>query len=442
MTSTDTPAPTSDPRRLRRVAVASFIGTTVEWYDFYIYSTAAALVFATLFFPGQAPGTGTLLAFATYAVGSIGRPLGAIVFGHMGDRVGRKLVLTVTLTVMGVCTVLIGLLPTYASIGIWAPILLTVLRFVQSFGVGGEWGGAVLLAVEHAPRRRRIFYGSLPQTSSALALMISTGVFALLALTSHEQMLAWGWRVPFLLSAPLIAFGLVVRRTVEETPEFLALERRQAKTRVPLAEVLRHHWRPLLLGVGAILITISGFYLSSTFMIFYGTDQKLFSESAMLNGVTFTGFVAVFATPLAGLLGDRFGARRTVAWSMIASAAVSFPMFWLTNTGVVAAMWLGMTLVMVTSSLAYGGVSGLVAGWFPAKVRNSGISLAYQLSGVLGAGLSPVIATALYGVGTTPYLWVAVFLAGMSLLSFACVVAYRGRDHLVHVPPDTAQAAA
>ncbi|MQA04224.1 MAG: MFS transporter [Streptosporangiales bacterium] len=421
-------APTPD-RRMRRVALASFIGTTVEWYDFYIYATAASLVFAKLFFPGHATGTGTLLAFATYAVGSVGRPLGAIVFGHVGDKAGRKLVLTVTLTLMGLATVLIGVLPSHATIGIWVPILLTFLRLVQSFGVGGEWGGAVLLAVEHAPKKRRMFYGSLPQTSSAVALMLSTGIFGLLALAGNDALLAWGWRVPFLIAAPFIAIGLWVR-SVEETPEFTEVQRQEATASVPLAALVGQHWRPLVLGVGAVLITISGFYLSSTFMIFYGVDQRLFDESQMLNGVTFTGLMAIIATPLGGILGDRYGARGTMIWATLACALVSFPMFWLTETGVVGWMWIGMSLVMVANSFAYGALSGLLSGWFPAQVRSSGISVAYQVSGVLGSGLAPVVATALYAISNPAYLWVAVFLAAMSLLSMTCVLGYRGRDHL------------
>ncbi|HEY3685897.1 MAG TPA: MFS transporter [Streptosporangiaceae bacterium] len=426
--------PRVERRTVRRIALASLIGTTIEWYDFYVYSTAASLVFGGVFFPTYGHGTGTLLAFGTYAAGSVARPLGAIVFGHVGDRVGRKAVLIVTLTMMGVCTVLIGLLPGYASIGVAAPVLLTVLRFLQSFGVGGEWGGAVLIAVEHAPRRHRVFYGSFPQTSSSLALMISTGVFAVLAVLSPGQMDAWGWRVPFLLSAPLIVIGFLVRRRVEESPEFTRLKRDEKRARVPLAEVLRGHWRALLLAVGAVLITISGFYLASEFMIFYGTDQHLFSRADLLNGVTFTGLVSVVATPIAGLLGDRYGVRKVVNWGVGAGIVFSFPMFWLTNTGAVAPMWLGMTLVMVTSSIAYGGVSTLIASWFPARVRNTGISVAYQLSGVLGGGLAPVAATALYQASHPPYLLVAVFLVVMGAISLASVLLYRGRDHFTPAP--------
>lgn len=416
--------------RMRRIALASFIGTTVEWYDFYIFATAVSLVFGQLFFPTFSPVAGTLASFGVFAVGSVGRPLGAIVFGHMGDKVGRRRVLTITLTLMGIATVGIGLLPTFASIGVWAPILLVVLRFVQSFGVGGEWGGAVLLAVEHAPRHRRMFYGSLPQTSSATALMISTGLFGLLSLAGSDAMAAWGWRVPFLLAAPFILAGLVIRRKVEETPEFQAVKEKDETAQVPLVEVATKHWRPSVLAVGAVLITIGGFYLSSTFMIFYGVDQQLFTETQMLNGVTFTGLMSIIATPLGGILGDRYGARGTAIWSTLACALVSFPMFWLTNTGSVSWMWIGMSLVMVMNSIAYGCVSGLISGWFPARVRSSGISIAYQVSGVLGSGLSPVIATALYGVDATGYVWVAAFLAGMSVLSMVCVIGYRGRDHL------------
>jgi len=437
------PASPAQPSRpgVLRIAFASLVGTTIEWYDFYVYAFAAPLVFAKLFFPEGNAAVATLLAFGTYAVGSLARPLGAVVFGHVGDRSGRRLVLTLTLTLMGVCTVAIGLLPTYASIGLAAPILLTALRFAQSFGVGGEWGGAVLLAVEHAPRRRRVFYGSFPQTSSAIALMLATGAFAILAAMPDGTLLSWGWRMPFLLSAPLILIGLVVRRTIEETPEFTEVAEHEERARLPLADLLRGHWRGVLLATGAVLITIAGFYLASTFMVFYGTDQHLFTESQILTGITFTGFLSMLATPLAGLAGDRWGARHVTAWGIGVGVVFTFPMFWLANTGSVAALWTGISVTMVASSFAFGCVSALISGWFPARVRDSGISVAYQGAGLLGGGLAPVAATALYATSHPPYLFVAGFMTLMGLISLGCVLLHRGADYFEPVPVPIAAAA-
>lgn len=312
----------------------------------------------------------------------------------------------------------------------WAPILLTVFRLLQPIGVGGELGGAVLLAVEHAPRRKRIFYGSLAQAGASGALVIATGVFALLALVGGDAMTEWAWRIPFLLAAPLIVAGLVLVRSVEETPEFTRAQHHQDTTRMPLWEVLTQHWRPMLLGVGGVLVTIGAFNLSSTFMIYYSVDQGLFTESQMLNATTFTGVVAVVATVAGGFLGDRFGARVTTIWAALACAVASFPMFWLTDTGVVGWMWVGLSLVMATNCIAYGCLPALLANWFPARVGNTGISLAYQLSGVLGYGVAPVAAAVLYGAGHPPYVLVAVFLAGMAVISTLCIVAYRGHNHL------------
>jgi MHS family shikimate/dehydroshikimate transporter-like MFS transporter len=404
-----------------QVAFASFVGTAIEWYDYFLYGTAAALIFNQLFFPEFAPLTGTLAAFATFAVGFFARPVGGVVFGHFGDRIGRKSMLVITLLIMGGATFLIGLLPTFEAVGVLAPILLVVLRFLQGFAVGGEWGGAILMAVEHAPDESRNFYASWPQLGSPAGLILSTIVFTAFSSLPEDQFLAWGWRVPFLLSIVLIGVGLFIRLRIMESPAFQRIRESGAESRVPLLEVLRTYPLAALLSVGVVLVNIGGFYLVVTFTLAYATEQLGVPRNATLIGLLLAGVAEIAGIILLARTADRIG-RRPVALASAAFVTLfAFPFFWLVDTGSVALLWLAMCLWTFSAGALYGVTGALISELFEARVRYSGISLGYQMAGVLGGALAPLIATALVqwaGGASWP---VATYLFAMSFISLAAV---------------------
>jgi metabolite-proton symporter len=385
------------------VVVASFIGTTIEWYDFFLYGTAAALVFNRLFFPTLDPLAGTLSAYGTFAVGFVARPLGGAVFGHFGDRIGRKQMLVWSLSIMGVATALIGLTPTYAQIGIWSPILLVVLRFVQGFGVGGEWGGAVLLAVEHSGGERRGFHGSWPQMGVPGGLLLSTGVFAAFSSWLPEPaFLAWGWRIPFLISVLLVAVGLFVRLRVLESPSFEKVKEARRESRTPLLDVFRDHPREVLIGMGMRFAQNVIFYIYTVFVLSYGEKTLGYPRSVMLRGVMIASFLGLFAIPLWSHLSDRVGRRPIYLAGGIFSLVVAYPFFWMMERGagfVAIAMVLAMN---IGHDMMYGPMAATLSELFGTRVRYSGASLVYQLTSVVSGGVAPFIATVLlarYGSG-------------------------------------------
>jgi len=315
------------------VAFASLIGTTIEWYDFFLYGTAAALVFNRLYFPTFNPLMGTLAAFATYSVGFVARPIGAVVIGHYGDRVGRKSMLILTLLVMGVATFCIGLMPTYATLGPWAAVGLVILRLAQGFGVGGEWGGAVLMAVEHAPERSRGFYGSWPQVGVPAGLLFSTAVFAAFARLPEAKFLSWGWRVPFLLSIVLVGVGLVIRVRLLETPAFMNVKLARQEARRPIVEVFRNHPKELLLGMGVRFAENGAFYIYSVFVLAYATQKVGMTRQAVLNDVLIAAACMIPALLFYGALSDRLGRRPVYLFGACATALFAYPLFWLLATG-------------------------------------------------------------------------------------------------------------
>jgi metabolite-proton symporter len=386
-------APRRDP--LRRVVLASFIGTTIEWYDFFLYGTAAALVFNRLFFPRLDPLAGTLSAYGTFAVGFVARPLGGIVFGHFGDRVGRKTMLVWSLLMMGVATALIGVVPGYDRIGIWAPVLLVVFRFVQGFGVGGEWGGAVLLAVEHSGGERRGFHGSWPQMGVPAGLLLSTGLFAALsAWLPAASFLAWGWRVPFLVSVVLIAFGLFVRLRVIESPVFATLKETRRESRAPLLDVFRDHPRELLVGMGMRFAQNVMFYIYTVFVPGYGEKTLGYPRGVMLGGVVIASVVGLGAIPFWSHLSDRFGRRPIYLAGALVSLVAAFPCFWLIERGA-GFVAIAIVLAMVGHDMMYGPMGAYLSELFGTRVRYSGASLVYQFTAVFAGGLAPFIATLL-----------------------------------------------
>src|SRR3989440_967020 len=410
-----------------KVAAASLIGTSIEWYDFFLYGTAAALVFNKLFFPTFAPLAGTMAAFATYAVGFAARPIGGIVFGHYGDKLGRKTMLYLTLLIMGLATTAIGLLPTYASIGIWAPILLVAMRLLQGLGIGGEWGGAVLMAIEHAPAHRRGFYGSWPQMGVAIGLLLSTLAFRHFSGYPEATFLAWAWRVPFLLSFILLAVGLWIRHRLAESPVFQRLKGRKGEARMPVIEVFRGHMRPMLLATGARLAENGLFYIFTTFSLTYVASQLKLDRNIALNGLLVASACSLITVPAWGAISDRIGRRPVYLLGAVAGGVLAFPFFWLLETGQAGLIWLALVLAMTIGHDAmYAAQSSFFAELFPTRVRYSGASLASQLGSVFSGGLSPLIATALLA-RTGGKSWpVSLYMVGLVLLPGVSVWVSRG----------------
>ncbi|MFP2932636.1 MFS transporter [Pyxidicoccus sp. 3LG] len=372
-----------------KVAVASFIGTAIEWYDFFLYGTAAALVFNRLFFPSFDPLTGTLAAFGTFAVGFIARPLGGVVFGHYGDKLGRKAMLSATLMLMGLATFAVGLLPTYDKVGVWAPSLLVLLRLIQGFGLGGEWGGAVLMAVEHAPAHRRGFYGSWPQMGAPAGLLVATAVFSFFSKMPDEQFLAWGWRVPFLLSAVLIGIGVFIRLHVAESPVFRQHKPAAAAAeRLPVMEALRNYPKQIILAMGARFAENGFFYIITTFVLSYGTERLGLPRSTLLNGVLVATAVHLVAIPAFGAASDRFGRRPVYLAGAVGCAVMAFPFFWLLDTKQTALIWLAIVLGIIAHAAMYGPQASFFSELFGTRVRYSAASLGYQLASVF-AGACP-----------------------------------------------------
>ncbi|MFC5065063.1 MFS transporter [Actinomycetospora atypica] len=421
----------------RKVAAASLVGTTIEWFDFFIYGTAAALVFNKVFFPSVDPALGTVAALGTFAAGFVARPLGGAFFAHFGDRVGRKPMLVYSLLLMGAATVGIGLLPGYATLGVAAPVLLVVLRFCQGFGVGGEWGGAALMAVENAPDHRRGFYGAWPQVGVPLGLVLGTGSFLVLDLTVAEaDFQAWGWRIPFLASAVLIGVGMWIRLTVAESPVFRADQERRAVSRMPVLDVLRRYPKVILLAAGSFLATNATFYVSSVWLVSYATTELGYERSTILGANTFLSAADIPMILLLGLLSDRVGRRPLFLVGMAVLAVASVPYFLLVSTGNVWLFILGGLVVQACRSAVYGPQSAYFAEQFPTHLRYSGASLAYQLASILG-GVAPAICGLLV-LWTGSLLSVAAYVVAMALVSLACSWAMSEtlRRDLVDVPDD------
>jgi metabolite-proton symporter len=410
-----------------KVAFASAIGTTVEWYDFFIYGTAAALVFNHQFFPTEDPLMGTLAAFATFGVGFFARPVGGVVFGHFGDRVGRKSMLVLSLLIMGFATFLIGFLPSYQQIGPWAPALLVVLRLLQGFGVGGEWGGAVLMAVEHSPSGRRGFFGAWPQVGVPAGLLLATGVFTVFSGLPEDAFQSWGWRVPFLLSIVLVIVGLFIRLKVLESPVFMELQRDKREARMPIVEVIREQPRTVLVAMGLRVAENGAFNVFSVFVLTYITEQLGLSRSIALTGVLIASAFEIVTIPAFAALSDRFGRRPVYLAGALVSLAFAFPFFWLLDTGSPTLIILAIVIALAVGHAAmYGPQAAFFSELFDTRVRYSGASLGYQLASVFAGGLSPFIATALLAWQDGDPWAVAAYMTGMALITL--VAAWVARE--------------
>lgn len=402
----------------RIAGISSMVGTTIEWYDFFIYGASAALVFNKLFFPDLDPLTGTLAAFATYGVGFIGRPLGGIVFGHFGDKIGRKSMLLLTLVLMGIPTILIGLLPTYAAIGYWAAVLLVILRFIQGMAMGGEWGGAVLMAVEHAPKGSKGFWGSLPQASTGAGLLLASFALALVSRLPEEDLFSWGWRLPFLVSIVLLFVGWYIRIKVPESPEFEKVKQTDKKAKIPALSVFKQHPKELITIIISRAAENAWFYLASTFALAYTTTQLNIPKQDVLLATTCGAVLIIFITPIFGHLSDRVGQRNMFITGLILLALYSYPYFSMLNTKDPFLVWLAIVLgVGIIFPIMYAPQAQLFARQFPPEIRYSGISISVQFAGIFGGGIAPMIATKLLSIGDgSPHL-IIVYITTMAVIA-------------------------
>ena len=408
---------------IRQVLGASFIGTTIEWYDYFLYGTAAALVFPQLFFPGSDPLVGTLQSFALFAVGFLVRPLGGIIFGHFGDRVGRKAMLVLSLNIMGIATFLIGVLPTYETIGVLAPILLAVLRTAQGIGVGGEWGGAALLAVENSPEGRRGYFGSWPQMGVPAGLFVSTVIFFAVSTLPNEQFLSFGWRIPFLLSIILVGVGLFVRLRLAETPAFSQVQESQSESGFPIIEVFRTYPKNVLLAIGARVASDASFYIFAVFVLDYATRNLGVPRGTILLAIAIGAIIELFTIPAFALLSDRVGRRPVYMVGAALSLVFAYPYFLLIQTESLVPIVLASVFgLSVTHALMYGPMTAFFSELFGTRVRYSGVSIGYQLSAIIGGGLAPIIATSLVAAGGGDPWPVAVYMAALCVITLVSVL--------------------
>jgi metabolite-proton symporter len=415
--------PAVKPSAVRRVIVASLIGTSLEWYDFFIYGTTSALVFNQLFFPSFDPLVGTLLAFSTFAVGFVSRPLGGIVFGHYGDKIGRKNVLVATLLLMGIATFLVGLVPTHDKIGVWAPILLVVLRFLQGLGLGGEWGGAVLMTLESGDGKRRGLNASWPQIGVPIGLLLSNGVLALLgALTTEAEFKTWGWRIPFLLSIALVFIGMWIRMTVAESPLFHQTEQHGDESRTPIVEVLRNYPGRVLLAIGARVGVDVAFYTFVLFIATYTTTFLKLPKSYALGAVLIAAAGQTVLIPWFGSLSDQYGRRPVYLFGAVGSAAFVFAFFAMLDSGSFPVIVMAAVIALFLHAAMYGTQAAFIAEMFPTHVRYTGASMGYQMAGIAGGALAPMISVGLLSYSGTS-LSVSLYVLAMLTVTALCVLA-------------------
>lgn len=410
----------------RKVLFASLVGSTIEFYDFFLYGTVAALVFNKLFFPSHDPYVSLLLAYASFGVTFFIRPLGGLIFSHMGDKFGRKYTLVVSLLLMGISTVCIGLLPTYSTIGIFAPILLVFLRLLQGIAVGGEWGGAVLLAVENAPKQKRGFYGSFPAMGIPLGMLLGTTAISIVSLLPEAQFLSWGWRLPFLLSAVLVITGFWIRRGIEETSAFSEEKQKGNVVKVPLFETIRYHWKAVFISLGAKCVEVGPFYLFTTFFISYATEHIGFSRTTALNIITVATIVTTLCIPIMGKISDVLGRKRLFMMGAAGIAVFSFPYYYLLSTQ--STFW-AYAAAIIGLGILWSSIASIIGTMFTemftTNVGYTGITLGYQAGSALFGGTAPMIATVLLSTYHNSWMPLALFIAILSVASFISVTFLR-----------------
>ena len=413
-----------------KVLIASLVGSSIEWFDYFLYGTVAALVFNELFFHNEDPTIGLLLAYASFALSFFIRPLGGVIFSHIGDRIGRKKTLVLTLSLMGGSTVLMGLLPTYASIGVAAPVLLILLRLIQGVGLGGEWGGALLLAVEYAPRERRGFFGSIPQMGVTIGMLLGTLALSIMSLLPDEQFMSWGWRIPFILSAFLVIFGLWIRKGIDETPSFKKAQEKGHIAKVPFLETMKTHWKEVLISIGAKVVETAPFYIFGTFIVSYATTQLGFSRTAALNAVTIATIVTTILIPFMGSLSDKIGRKKLYVGGTICMILYAFPYFWLLHQNsvffLILATVIGLGVIWAPITAVLGTMFSEI---FQSNIRYTGISLGYQIGAAVAGGTAPLVATALLRAYENSYVPVALYIILTAAISLIAVAAVRDRNN-------------
>ncbi|MHA3723853.1 MFS transporter [Leucobacter sp. HY1910] len=420
----------------RRVAFASLVGTSIEWYDYFLFGTAAVLVFNTQFFSSLNPTAGMLASLATFGVAFIARPFGGIIFGHFGDRIGRKSMLVLSLLMMGGGTIVIGLLPTYAQIGVWAPILLVAARVLQGFAVGGEWSGAVLMAAEHAPADKRAFYASWPQSGVPIGMALSTGAFFFIQLLPAEDVQAWAWRIPFLASGILVVLGLWIRLTVTESPEFAKIKASGSEAKLPVAEVMATSKKPLLLGIFVLFAPNIPFYIATVFLLTYVPENVGIGSSVVLLQLTVVSVLEAFTIPRAAQLADKIGRSKTLMIGAGMFIVLAFPMFLMINTG--SAFWLFIALLLllpVSHALSYAAAASYISDIFPARVRYTGTAMSYQLGSIASSAVAPLIAGGLLAA-TGSWVGVALYLALAGAITVTGLAVSGGDAALQHKGED------
>ncbi|MEU3273943.1 MFS transporter [Saccharomonospora sp. NPDC006951] len=407
-----------------KIAFASFIGTVIEFFDFFIFGTASALIFSKIFFPALDPLAGTLASFATFGVAFAARPLGGIVFGHFGDRLGRKTMLVLSLVLMGVGTGMVGLLPTYAQIGIWAPILLVLSRLLQGVAIGGEWSGAVLMAVEHAPPGKRAFYGSWPQCGVPAGLVLATLAFFLVEQLPEEAMMTWGWRIPFLASVVLVLLGLYIRLKITESPAFKAVQDKGEEAKFPAAEVIRKAWKGVLIAIFSMAAANIPFYMATVFALSYGAEQPGVTRDTVLLAVCIASAIQILTIPYAAMLADKYGRRPVLLVGCVITVIEAFPFFWLINTGSTFAIIIAMILALpIAHTLTYSPLASFLPELFATRLRYSGSAIGYQVGGMIMSGPVPFISAALFSVADSAWPLAVYIMIGGVLTFFAVKVA-------------------
>ncbi|MBT2646707.1 MHS family MFS transporter [Bacillus sp. ISL-34] len=418
-----------EKKQMRRILVASLVGSSIEWFDYFLYGTVSALVFNQLFFVNEDPTIGLLLSYASFALAFFIRPFGGVIFSHIGDRIGRKKTLVLTLSLMGVATFGMGLLPTYQAVGIWAPILLITLRLVQGLGIGGEWGGALLLAVEYAPAEKRGLFGAIPQMGVTIGMLLGTVALSIMTLLPENAFMTWGWRIPFIFSALLVFFGLWIRKGIDETPSFKKVKESGEVPKLPIVETLKNYWREVLIAVGAKVVETAPFYIFSTFVVSYATSNLGFSRTATLTAVMIATIITTILIPIMGNLSDTIGRKKLFIGGTIGMALFAFPYFWLLQQKsvllLIVATVIGLGVIWAPITAVLGTMFSEI---FDAKIRYTGITLGYQIGAALAGGTAPLVATALLNRFNNSYVPVAIYIIFASVLSLAAIWAVKDRS--------------